>query len=125
MAWKFLNFSIVIITNICKHQLLMLVLCFQSYQRVSQQLHTVSQVVVGAAIGSIFSILWYWLWNGYMLDAFVSSLWVRIIVVLGSAGLCIGFVLSPINKQSDSEIQSRQFSLVHTYIMVIRTLTLY
>jgi len=60
---------------------------------VSQQLHTVSQVVVGAAIGSIFSILWYWLWNGYMLDAFVSSLWVRIIVVLGSAGLCIGFVL--------------------------------
>ena len=93
MAWKFLNFSIVIITNICKHQLLMLVLCFQSYLRVSQQLHTVSQVVVGAAIGSISSILWYWLWNGYMLDAFVSSLWVRIIVVLGSAGLCIGFVL--------------------------------
>ncbi|KAL5168593.1 Lipid phosphate phosphatase epsilon 2, chloroplastic [Glycine soja] len=66
---------------------------FFSYLRVSQQLHTVSQVVVGAAIGSIFSILWYWLWNGYMLDAFVSSLWVRIIVVLGSAGLCIGFVL--------------------------------
>ncbi|KHN36083.1 lipid phosphate phosphatase epsilon 1, chloroplastic-like [Glycine soja] len=66
---------------------------FLSYLRVVQQLHTVSQVVVGAAIGSISSILWYWLWNGYMMDAFVSSLWVRIIVVLGSAGLCIGFVL--------------------------------
>ncbi|CAJ1930243.1 unnamed protein product [Sphenostylis stenocarpa] len=66
---------------------------FFSYLRVSQQLHTVSQVVVGAVIGSIFSILWYWLWNGLVLDAFVSSLWVRIVVVLGSVGLCIGFVL--------------------------------
>ncbi|TKY70420.1 Lipid phosphate phosphatase epsilon 2 [Spatholobus suberectus] len=66
---------------------------FFSYLRVSQQLHTVSQVVVGAAIGSIFSVLWHWLWNGFMLDAFVSSLWVRIVVVSGSAGLCLGFVL--------------------------------
>ncbi|XP_014519971.1 lipid phosphate phosphatase epsilon 2, chloroplastic [Vigna radiata var. radiata] len=66
---------------------------FFSYLRVSQQLHTVSQVVVGAVIGSIFSILWYWLWNGFILDVFVSSLWVRIVVVLGSVGLCIGFVL--------------------------------
>ncbi|WVZ09495.1 hypothetical protein V8G54_014025, partial [Vigna mungo] len=60
-----------------------------SYLRVSQQLHTVNQVVVGAVIGSIFSILWYWLWNGFILDVFVSSLWVRIVVVLGSVGLCI------------------------------------
>ncbi|KAK7406739.1 hypothetical protein VNO78_08369 [Psophocarpus tetragonolobus] len=66
---------------------------FFSYLRVSQQLHTTSQVVVGGAIGSISSVLWYLLWNGFMLDAFVSSLWVRIVVVLGSAGLCIGFVL--------------------------------
>ncbi|KAK7367364.1 hypothetical protein VNO80_09376 [Phaseolus coccineus] len=66
---------------------------FFSYLRVSQQLHTVSQVVVGAIIGSIFSILWYWLWNGFILDVFVSYLWVRIVVVLGSVGLCIGFVL--------------------------------
>ncbi|KAL2348552.1 hypothetical protein Fmac_002552 [Flemingia macrophylla] len=67
-----------------------------SYLRVSQQLHTVSQVVVGAIIGSIFSILWYWLWNSFMVDAFVSSLWVRLLVVLGSAGFCLGFVLSAI-----------------------------
>ncbi|KAJ1408855.1 Phosphatidic acid phosphatase type 2/haloperoxidase [Sesbania bispinosa] len=66
---------------------------FFSYLRVSQQLHTMNQVIVGAAIGSIFSILWYWLWNGFVLDAFVSSLWVRIIVVLGSVGLCLGFVV--------------------------------
>ncbi|KAK7309307.1 hypothetical protein RJT34_05927 [Clitoria ternatea] len=66
---------------------------FFSYLRVSQQLHTVSQVVVGAVIGSIFSCIWYWLWNGYVLDAFMSTLWVRIIVILGSVGLCIGFTL--------------------------------
>ncbi|XP_073219583.1 lipid phosphate phosphatase epsilon 1, chloroplastic-like [Cicer arietinum] len=63
-----------------------------SYLRVSQKLHTVSQVIVGAVIGSICSILWYWLWNGFMVDAFVSSLWVRIIVVLGSAGIWLGFL---------------------------------
>ncbi|KAK7252925.1 hypothetical protein RIF29_37226 [Crotalaria pallida] len=66
---------------------------FFSYLRVSQQLHTVSQVLVGAAIGSIFSILWYWLWNAFLLNAFISSIGVRIVVVLGSAGLCIGFFL--------------------------------
>jgi len=60
---------------------------------VSQQLHTVSQVVVGTVIGSIFSFLWYWLWNGFILDLFVSYLGVRIVVVLGSVGLCVGFVL--------------------------------
>jgi len=76
-----------------KSLILMLILCFQSYLRVSQKLHTVSQVVVGAVVGSTFSILWYWLWNAFVLDAFVSSLWVRIIVLLGSAVLCLGFLL--------------------------------
>lgn len=64
-----------------------------SYLRVSQKLHTVSQVVVGAVVGSTFSILWYWLWNAFVLDAFLSSLWVRIVVILGSAVLCLGFLL--------------------------------
>ncbi|XP_061346473.1 lipid phosphate phosphatase epsilon 1, chloroplastic isoform X2 [Gastrolobium bilobum] len=76
---------------------------FFSYLRVSQRLHTMSQVLVGAAIGSIFSILWYWLWNGFMLHAFVSSLWVRIIVVLVSAGLCLGFVLFAIRYWLQNE----------------------
>ncbi|CAL0311485.1 unnamed protein product [Lupinus luteus] len=66
---------------------------FFSYLRVSQKLHTMSQVVVGAAIGSIFSTLWYWLWNAFLLDVFISSIWVRIVVVLGSAGLCLGFFI--------------------------------
>ncbi|KAI4314824.1 hypothetical protein L6164_027692 [Bauhinia variegata] len=64
-----------------------------TYLRVSQQLHTVSQVLVGAAIGSIYSILWYWSWNSFVLNAFMSSLLVRIIVVLGSIGICLGFVV--------------------------------
>ncbi|XP_028774614.1 lipid phosphate phosphatase epsilon 1, chloroplastic [Neltuma alba] len=64
-----------------------------SYLRVSQQLHTASQVVVGAIIGSIDSVLWYWLWNAFVLDAFASSLWVRVAVLLGSAAICFGFVI--------------------------------
>ncbi|XP_027347956.1 lipid phosphate phosphatase epsilon 1, chloroplastic [Abrus precatorius] len=72
-----------------------LVLAFGSYityLRVSQKLHTVSQVVVGAFMGSICSFLWYWIWNAFMQHAFVSSLWVRIIVILGSARICVGFL---------------------------------
>ncbi|CAK8562230.1 unnamed protein product [Lathyrus sativus] len=64
-----------------------------SYLRVSQKFHTVDQVVVGAVIGSVCSVLWYWLWNDFMLDAFVSSLWVRILVVLGTAGIFLCFLL--------------------------------
>ncbi|CAL0331880.1 unnamed protein product [Lupinus luteus] len=63
-----------------------------SYLRVSQQLHTMSQVVVGAAIGSIFSSLWYRLWNAFVLDAFISCIWVRVVMLLlGSAGIYLGF----------------------------------
>ncbi|KAE9612970.1 hypothetical protein Lal_00027695 [Lupinus albus] len=76
---------------------------FFSYLRVSQKLHTMSQVVVGAAIGSIFSTLWYWLWNAFLLDAFISSIWVRIVVVLGSAGLCLSFFLFAISHWLQNE----------------------
>ncbi|KAE9606681.1 hypothetical protein Lal_00026447 [Lupinus albus] len=64
-----------------------------SYLRVSQQLHTMSQVVVGAAIGSIFSTLWYFIWNAFVLDAFISSIWVRVVIIFGSAGTYLGFFL--------------------------------
>ncbi|CAL5197566.1 unnamed protein product [Lathyrus oleraceus] len=78
---------------------------YLSYLRVSQKLHTVSQVVVGAAVGSIFSISWYWLWNTFVLDAFASSLWVRIIVIVGSAGFCLGFLLHVVRHWfKDNEI---------------------
>lgn len=66
---------------------------YLSWLRVSQQLHTLSQVVVGAVIGLVFCVFWYWSWNAFVLQAFVSSLWVRIIVVSGAAGFCLGFVL--------------------------------
>ncbi|KAK9284804.1 hypothetical protein L1049_023981 [Liquidambar formosana] len=73
-----------------------LVSAFGSYLawlRVSQQLHTISQVVVGAIVGSIFSILWFWSWKAVVLQAFISFLWVRIFVVLGAAGFCLWFLL--------------------------------
>ncbi|CAI0420715.1 unnamed protein product [Linum tenue] len=55
-----------------------------SWLRVSQKLHTGSQVVVGAAVGTGFSALWCWLWNQFVLRAFISSAWVRVVVVLGT-----------------------------------------
>ncbi|OMO56928.1 Phosphatidic acid phosphatase type 2/haloperoxidase [Corchorus capsularis] len=73
-----------------------LALAFGSYfswLRVSQQLHTMSQITVGAIIGSMFSILWYMSWNAFVLEAFNSSLLVRSFVLLGSAGFCLGFLV--------------------------------
>ncbi|GKU99203.1 hypothetical protein SLEP1_g12081 [Rubroshorea leprosula] len=73
----------------------LLILAFASYLswlRVSQQLHTMSQVLVGAACGAVFSILWFLSWHFIVLEAFVSSLWVRILVVLGAAGCSLGFL---------------------------------
>ncbi|XP_062155844.1 lipid phosphate phosphatase epsilon 2, chloroplastic [Alnus glutinosa] len=66
---------------------------YLSWLRVSQQFHTVNQVVVGAILGSIFSILWSWSWDAVVLQAFISSFWVRTIVVLGAAGFCLGFLV--------------------------------
>lgn len=68
-------------------------LSLQSWLRVSQNLHTLSQVVVGATFGTIFSILWLLLWNAFVHKAFISSLWVRIVIALGAAGFCLGFVV--------------------------------
>lgn len=64
-----------------------------SWLRVSQQLHTISQVIVGALLGTSFSILWFWSWESIVQKAFTSYVWVRIIVVLGAAVFCVGFLL--------------------------------
>ncbi|XP_019183466.1 PREDICTED: lipid phosphate phosphatase epsilon 1, chloroplastic-like [Ipomoea nil] len=64
-----------------------------SWLRISQKLHTVNQVLVGAAIGLGFSVVWLWLWDAIVLKAFISFLWVRIIVVLAAVGLCSSFVI--------------------------------
>ncbi|KAH0717215.1 hypothetical protein KY285_013246 [Solanum tuberosum] len=66
---------------------------YLSWLRVSQQLHTTSQVAVGAALGFSFSVFWFWLWDAIVLDAFISHLWIRIPVVLGTVAICVSFLL--------------------------------
>ncbi|KAK6924391.1 Phosphatidic acid phosphatase type 2/haloperoxidase [Dillenia turbinata] len=65
---------------------------FFAWLRVSQQFHSVSQVLVGAAVGSIFSIFWFWLWSAFVLKAFNSYLWVRIAVALGAFVFCLSVI---------------------------------
>ncbi|KAK9670188.1 hypothetical protein RND81_13G184200 [Saponaria officinalis] len=64
-----------------------------SWLRVAQRLHTISQVVVGAIIGSCFALLWVWSWDAFVCDAFSSVLWVRVSILLGSAICCLGFLI--------------------------------
>ncbi|KAJ4872634.1 hypothetical protein Rs2_45695 [Raphanus sativus] len=59
--------------------------------RVSQKLHTSSQVVVGAIVGSVFCIFWYTTWNSLLLEAFESSLLLQISVFLVAAALALAF----------------------------------
>ncbi|KAG2263724.1 hypothetical protein Bca4012_079598 [Brassica carinata] len=59
--------------------------------RVSQKLHTSSQVVVGAIVGSVFCIFWYTMWNSLLLEAFESSLVLQISVFLVAAALTLAF----------------------------------
>ncbi|XP_026396578.1 lipid phosphate phosphatase epsilon 2, chloroplastic-like [Papaver somniferum] len=73
-----------------------LVLAFRSYLswlRISQRHHTISQVVVGAILGTIFSILWFQSWYWFVLQAFLSFLWVWIIIVVGGVTCCVIFLL--------------------------------
>ncbi|KAK9013035.1 hypothetical protein V6N11_041057 [Hibiscus sabdariffa] len=64
-----------------------------SWLRVSQKLHTINQILVGAVVGSVFSVVWYMSWDAVVLEAFKSSLLVRVIVLLACAGLGLGFLL--------------------------------
>jgi dolichyldiphosphatase len=61
--------------------------------RVSQGFHTISQVAAGAAVGFFFSIFWFWSWDAFVLKAFISSLSVRIIVIMAAAASCLGFLV--------------------------------
>lgn len=73
-----------------------LILAFGTYLtwlRVSQGFHTISQVAAGAAVGFIFSIFWFWSWDAFVLKAFISSLSVRIIVIMAAAASCMGFLV--------------------------------
>ncbi|KAK1363553.1 Lipid phosphate phosphatase epsilon 1, chloroplastic [Heracleum sosnowskyi] len=57
-----------------------------SWLRISKQDHTVSQVMVGALVGSIFCIFWFWLWDSVVVEAFSSYLWIRLMLVFGGLG---------------------------------------
>ncbi|KAL1217035.1 Lipid phosphate phosphatase epsilon 2 [Cardamine amara subsp. amara] len=83
-------------TNIISLFLSGLILALGSYftwLRVSQKLHTTSQVVVGAIVGSVYSTLWYKTWNSLVLEAFTSSFSVQVAVFLVAAASALGFVV--------------------------------
>ncbi|KAI3502872.1 hypothetical protein L1887_31244 [Cichorium endivia] len=63
-----------------------------SWLRILLRYHTTSQVVVGAIVGSIFSMLWFWAWERIIFEAYNSNLWVRIIVIVGTLCFCLGFI---------------------------------
>ncbi|CAM8984790.1 unnamed protein product [Rhodiola kirilowii] len=64
---------------------------YLSWLRVSQQFHTVSQVLVGAILGSAFSVLWFWAWGAVVHEAYISHLWVRVCIAMGTAGFALAF----------------------------------
>ncbi|XP_047336665.1 lipid phosphate phosphatase epsilon 2, chloroplastic-like [Impatiens glandulifera] len=67
---------------------------YLSWLRVSHQFHTINQVKVGAVIGAAFSILWIWLWEAFVLNAFISYSWVRNVVTLGAVAYCLSLMVS-------------------------------
>ncbi|KAG7614432.1 Phosphatidic acid phosphatase type 2/haloperoxidase superfamily [Arabidopsis suecica] len=83
-------------TNVLSLFLSGLILALGSYftwLRVSQKLHTTSQVVVGAIVGSVYSTLWYVTWNSLVLEAFTSTFSVQIAVFLVAAASALGFAV--------------------------------
>ncbi|XP_023544318.1 lipid phosphate phosphatase epsilon 1, chloroplastic-like [Cucurbita pepo subsp. pepo] len=69
-----------------------------SWLRVSQKLHTISQVLVGSVLGGSFAILWYLFWKAVVSEAFSANLWVQIVVAVGASGFCVGFVIYVLNN---------------------------
>ncbi|CAF1717161.1 lipid phosphate phosphatase epsilon 2, chloroplastic-like [Brassica napus] len=61
-----------------------------TWLRVSQKLHTTSQVVVGAIFGSVYCTLWYITWKSLVLQAFASSFPVQIAVFTVAAASALG-----------------------------------
>ncbi|XP_057529631.1 lipid phosphate phosphatase epsilon 2, chloroplastic isoform X2 [Amaranthus tricolor] len=66
---------------------------YLSWLRVTQKLHTIDQIVVGAVLGSCFSLAWFWSWDAVVSRAFNSQLWVQASIVLGAAICSLGFSL--------------------------------
>ncbi|XP_028807220.1 lipid phosphate phosphatase epsilon 2, chloroplastic-like [Neltuma alba] len=64
-----------------------------SYLRVSQQFHTVSQVVVGGGIGMVFSWSWFWLWNTLVASAIESFFPLKLTLFSVSPAICLAYTL--------------------------------
>ncbi|KAL8200433.1 hypothetical protein R6Q57_011772 [Mikania cordata] len=63
-----------------------------SWLRVSQRNHTTIQVVVGAIVGSVFGVLWFWAWETIVHKAYYSSLLVRVFVTIGGVSFSLYFI---------------------------------
>lgn len=63
---------------------------YLSWLRVSRRLHTLNQVMVGAAVGSAFSALWFVLWRSLVQEAVASSPSAKIAAILVSAATIVG-----------------------------------
>ncbi|XP_065858461.1 lipid phosphate phosphatase epsilon 2, chloroplastic-like [Euphorbia lathyris] len=66
---------------------------YLSWLRVLEQFHTMRQVIVGGAVGSVYSAVWFWLWHSFVFKAFISFWWVRLFVISGAASFSFAFIL--------------------------------
>nr|XP_043607209.1 lipid phosphate phosphatase epsilon 1, chloroplastic-like [Erigeron canadensis] len=64
-----------------------------SWLRSYLRYHSTSQVIVGAVVGSSFSLLWLWAWEAIVHTTYNSNLWARILVLVGATISCVGFFL--------------------------------
>jgi len=63
---------------------------YLSWLRVWRRLHTLNQVMAGAAAGSAFGALWFVLWRSFVQEAVASSPSAKIAAILVSAVFCVG-----------------------------------
>ncbi|CAN7012853.1 unnamed protein product [Brassica rapa subsp. trilocularis] len=88
--------------------------------RVSQKLHTSSQVVVGAIVGSVFCIFWYTTWNSLLLEAFESSLLLQTSVFLVAAALTLAFATHVVLNCVFSPPQFKLFACVRFMAVLVK-----
>ncbi|KAJ3708909.1 hypothetical protein LUZ61_012614 [Rhynchospora tenuis] len=72
----------------------MLILLFGSYLswlRISQKLHTVEQVIVGAILGSAFGFAWFFSWHSFLFNTYHLYFSIRVVVVSSSLASCWAF----------------------------------
>ncbi|XP_051193125.1 lipid phosphate phosphatase epsilon 2, chloroplastic [Lolium perenne] len=71
---------------------------YLSWLRVSHRLHTLNQILVGAIVGSAFGALWFALWHLLVHEAFDSSQWVQVPIILGSIAFGVACVVHIIRR---------------------------